>query len=99
MKQYCGLYHGGKLEMVWEADCVERTVTFSVNGGEKMTAKFFNSARTLERLVFRTGKKRIEPCLDQDKEFEPAQDLPDAGEPAIQESVYYISAFETQAMA
>lgn len=92
-----GVY-GGYVEMVWEADCVERTVTFSVGGGEKMTWKFFNSARTLERLVFRTGKKRVEPFLDTDKEFEPAEDLPGAGEPTIQESVYYITDFETQSM-
>ena len=90
--------YGGSLDMVWEADCVERTVTFSVNGGEKMTWKFFNSARTLERLIFRTGKKRIAPFLDEDPEYMPAKDLPGAGEPTIQESVYYITDFETQPM-
>ena len=83
--------------MVWDVDCVERTVSFSMNGGEKMTWKFFNSAATVERLVFRTGKKRLAPYLDEDREFLPAEDLPGAGEMLIQESVYYITAFDTQA--
>ena len=91
-----GVY-GGELDMVWDVDCVERTVSFSMNGGEKMTWKFFNSAATVERLVFRTGKKRLAPYLDEDREFLPAEDLPGAGEMLIQESVYYITAFDTQA--
>ena len=52
----------------------------------------------MERLVFRTGKKRLRPYLDEDREFEPAADLPGAGEPTIQESIYYITAFDTEAM-
>ena len=91
-----GVY-GGELDMVWDVDCVERTVSFSMNGGEKMTWKFFSSAATVERLVFRTGKKRLAPYLDEDREFLPAEDLPGAGEMLIQESVYYITAFDTQA--
>lgn len=91
-----GVY-GGELDMVWDVDCVERTVSFSMNGGEKMTWKFFNSAATVERLVFRTGKKRLAPYLEEDREFLPAEDLPGAGEMLIQESVYYITAFDTQA--
>ena len=63
-----------------------------------MTWKFFNSARTVERLVFRTGKKRVAPFLDEDPEYMPAKDLPGAGEPTIPESVYYITDFETQPM-
>lgn len=91
-----GVY-GGELDMVWDVDCVERTVSFSMNGGEKMTWKFFSSAATVERLVFRTGKKRLAPYLDEDREFLPAEDLLGAGEMLIQESVYYITAFDTQA--
>ena len=45
----------------------------------------------LERLDLR-------PYLDEDREFEPAADLPGAGEPTIQESIYYITAFDTEAM-
>lgn len=92
-----GVY-GGTLDMHWEVDCVERTVTFWCNGVDKQTWKFFNSAETVERLVFRTGKKRLRPYLDEDREFEPAADLPGAGEPTIQESIYYITAFDTEAM-
>lgn len=90
--------YSDELHMIWEVDCVERTVSFSVNGSTAGTGKFFNHAETVERLVFRTGKKRIRPYLDEDKEFDPTQDLPGAGEPKIQESIYYITAFETQAM-
>ena len=73
-------------------------MTFWCNGVDKQTWKFFNSAETVERLVFRTGKKRLRPYLDEDREFEPAADLPGAGEPTIQESSYYITAFGTEAM-
>ncbi len=90
--------YGGRVDLVWEVDCVERTVVLTLNGQKQPPAKFFNSARTVERLAFRTGRKHREPLLDVDQEFTPAQDLPNAGEPMIQESIFYITAFDTQAV-
>lgn len=85
--------YGGLVRLCWKIDCVERTATLTVNDGKPHTGKFFNHAVSVERLVFRTGPKRRAPYLDDDREFIPAEDLPNAGEPTIQESVYYITEF------
>lgn len=91
-----GVY-GGIIDLDWKIDCVERTVTLTINGGEPMTWKFYNNAETVERLVFRTGKKRISN-LEEDREYLPPEDLPGADEPLKQESVYYILDFEAAAL-
>ena len=56
--------------------------------------------KNLDRLLELTQLERLDlrPYLDEDREFEPAADLPGAGEPTIQESIYYITAFDTEAM-
>ncbi len=92
-----GLYGGG-IDLVLEVDAVSRTVTAAFNGQKPETWKFFNSARTLERVVFRTGKKRRGPYLDEDKEFMPPEDLAACGEALAQEAVYYIKSFSTEAL-
>ena len=92
-----GLY-GGLNRLALEVDCVSRSVTFTLNDQKSETWKFFNSARTVERVVFRTGKKRRRPFLDEDREFLPPEDLPGAGEPLAQECIYYICGFGTRAL-
>ncbi len=86
--------YGGLVEMEWRVDCVSRSVTF-VYMDKSWTWKFFNSARTVERMTFRTGKKHS-PSLEFDPEYNPPRDLPDADEPLKQESRYYITRFETE---
>ncbi len=90
-----GIYDG-LLDFVWEVDCIQHTVTFTMNGGKPSTWYFYNHADTVERMVFRTGYKRRQPYLEDDREFMPPDDLPDADEPLKQESVYYITQFDTQ---
>ena len=92
-----GLY-GGVSRLTLDVDCVSRSVTFSLNDQKPETWKFFNSARTVERVVFRTGEKRRRPFLDEDREFLPPDDLPDAGEALKQECVYYICGFSSEAL-
>ena len=89
--------YGGRVELELRVDAVARTVRASLNDGAPETWRFFNSAGTVERVVFRTGKKRRRPYLDEDREFLPPDDLPGAGEMLRQESVYYISGFSTEA--
>ncbi len=91
-----GIY-GGNIELELYIDCVARTVSVVYNGGRKETWKFFNSARSVERAVFRTGQKRRAPLLDEDKEFMPPEDLPACGEPLPQEAIYYIREFSSEA--
>lgn len=86
------------MEMLWDVDCVMRTVTFSINGSKPVKWAFFNNAETVERMVFRTGRKRRRPFLDEDREYMPREDLPMAGEPESLEAVYYITAFSTEAV-
>ena len=52
--------------------------------------------RTVERMVFRTGKKRRTPTLEDDREFQPPRDLPGADDPLPQESVWYIRSFSSE---
>ncbi|MBQ6645943.1 MAG: exo-alpha-sialidase [Clostridia bacterium] len=92
-----GLY-GGRVDLTLEVDCVGRSVSASFNGSKAQKWRFFNSARTVERLVFRTGTMRRRPYLDEDREFLPPEDLPGSGEALIQESVYYICSFSSEAM-
>ncbi len=93
-----GLYGGQICRLSLDVDCVARTVAFALNDQKKETWKFFNSARTVERMVFRTGEKRRRPYLDEDIEFSPPHDLEGAGEPLVQEAVYYICGFATEAL-
>ena len=89
--------YGGLVEVEWRVDCVAREVTF-VYGGNEWTWKFFNSARSVERMTFRTGSKH-KTSLEFDPEYNPPKDLPGADEPLAQESRYYIMSFETLAWA
>lgn len=93
-----GTYGQNLLHMVFEIDCYEKTVTYSLNGGEPCTWRFFNNASTVERMVFRTGKKFKGPYLDEEVEEHPPHDLPQSGKPLAQESVYYIDRFATYPM-
>ena len=77
-------------------DCIDRTVRFCLNGGRWEEWKFFNSAETVERIKFRTGRRRRGPWLDEDREFLPPDDLPGAGEELKQECVYYIEEFASE---
>ena len=72
---------------------------FTLNGQPPETWNFFNSARTVERLVYRTGEKRRRPFLDEDREFLPPDDLPKAGEKLKQEAVYYILGFSSEGVS
>ena len=91
-----GRYDTDLNRLTMDVDCVARTVTFRNNDGPDETWRFFNSARTVERLVFRTGEKRRRPFLDEDKEYLPPQDVPGADDALCQESVWYITAFGSQ---
>ena len=90
--------YGGLNELTLEADCVSRRVNFRRGDGPRETWRFYSSARTVERLVFRTGKKRRSPTLDDDREYLPPEDLPGADEALKQESVWYIRSFESEEM-
>ena len=92
---YC-TYEANLNELTLEVDCVARTVAFRRKDGPLETWRFFNSARTVERLVFRTGKKRRTPTLEDDREFQPPRDLPGADDPLPQESVWYIRSFSSE---
>lgn len=93
---HAGTYGWGELSMTWEVDCIDRTVRFCLNGGRWEEWKFFNSAETVERIKFRTGRRRRGPWLDEDREFLPPDDLPGAGEELKQECVYYIEEFASE---
>ena len=93
-----GTYGSDLNDLIIEADCAARTVTFRRGEEKAETWKFFNSARTVERLVFRTGRKRRSPTLEDDREFQPPEDLPGADEPLKQESVWYIRSFESEGL-
>jgi len=86
----------GDMLMEWMVNCVERTVVFTVNGKSHGPWKFFNSAATVERMVFRTGRKHT-TSLEYDPEYAEPHDLPGADEPLKQEGRYYIMSFETEA--
>ena len=79
----------------FDVDCYRKTVDVTINGQEHKGLRFFANAGTVERIVFRTGAVRTQPALDADAEFAPPQDLPGAGEPLPQESVYYIDSLRT----
>ena len=84
------------MNMVWDVDCVAREVLITLNGEAKGVWKFYNSAETVERISFRTGRAFPSPRLEEDREFLPPDDLPDCGEPLKQESVYYLFSFSTE---
>lgn len=86
----------GDMEMEWKVDCVERSVEFTINGRGCGKWKFFNSAETVERMVFRTGRKHT-ASLEYDPEYAEPNDLPGADEPLKQEGRYYIMSFGTEA--
>lgn len=90
-----GVYDG-VIDLEWKVDCVAREVTMVINDAKPVTWKFYNSAETVERLTFRTGRKR-RADLEDDREYRPPVDLPGADEPLKQESIYYILEFEAEA--
>ena len=90
-----GLY-GGRVDLDLTVDAVARTVTARLGEGSWETWRFFNSARSVERVTFRTGKKRRGPCLDEDREFLPPSDIPACGERLPQEGVWYIRKFVSE---
>lgn len=94
----CATYSGGWMDMVWEVDCYHKTVMFSLGGASCGKWMFFNNAATVERMVFRTGRKLRIPYLDEDPEFLAPADIPGSGLPLAQEAIYYINSFATEAL-
>ena len=90
-----GLYND-RVSLRFTVDAVTRQVTAQYNENPCEVWKFFNSARSVERVVFRTAKKRREPYLDWDREFAVPEDIEGCGEELKQESVYYIRRFSTR---
>jgi hypothetical protein len=91
-------YGGAWMDLEWIVDCYEKTVTFTLDGKDCGTWFFFNNLQTVERMVFRTGKQRREPYLDEDAEFMPPKDYPNSDTPLSQEAIYYIDHFSTEAI-
>ncbi|MBQ9200971.1 MAG: hypothetical protein IJ154_01170 [Bacteroidales bacterium] len=89
-----GTYRPGeKYQIDLAVDCTRRYYTIRVNGGRETGRIFFAPSHNLERLMFRTGGRRLTPTPET-----PADnytDLPEASSQETREAVFRIYSLET----